>query len=397
MPDHTERPLRIVIAGAGIAGLATALRLHRDGHSVLVVERAPARRTGGYLVNLLGAGFDAAENLGLVPALRERDQGVFTSLLVRADGSTKLTMPASLAEKSLGSRALTVFRGDLEATLHDALDDAVEIRFATTVTAADDADADDADGPLRVRLSDGTVHDADVLVGADGLHSGIRDLAFGPSTEFVRDLQHAVAAFPLAVAPEGLPEQTASTYIDVGRTAAVFHPRGHAPSAFFTYRTAIAEADAADSPASALAAHFGDLTGPMHDVIQGAASTQGAYFDSVSQVVMDAWSGGRVVLLGDAAWCVSLFAGHGAGLALAGADRLGRALVEHPGDMGTALKAWEAGLRPEVTKHQRRARAGMARFAPPSRLHLGVQDLTIRALTAPLVGPALLRLMSRAR
>ena len=83
----TEHPLRIVIAGAGIAGLATALRLHRDGHRVLVAERAPARRTGGYLVNLLGPGFDAAERLGLVPALRERDQGIFTSLLVRADGS----------------------------------------------------------------------------------------------------------------------------------------------------------------------------------------------------------------------------------------------------------------------------------------------------------------------
>ena len=391
MPDQTEHSLRIVIAGAGIAGLATALRLHRDGHRVLVVERAPARRTGGYLVNLLGVGFDAADELGLVPALRTRDQGVFTSLLVRADGSTKLTMPAALAEQSLGSRALTVFRGDLEAALHDALDGAVEIRFGTTVTGADEADG------LRVTLSDGTVHDADLLVGADGLHSRVRDLAFGPAPEFVRDLQHAVAAFPLDAAPEGLPVQTASTFIDVGRTAAVFRPREHAPSAFFTYRTATAEADAAGSPADALAAHFGDLTGPVHEAIRGAAGAEDGYFDSASQVVMDAWSSGRIVLVGDAAWCVSLFAGHGAGLALAGADRLGRALSEHPEDIRAALEAWEAGLRPEVAQRQRQARAGMARFAPPSRLHLGVQDLMIRALTAPLVGPALLRLMSRAQ
>ncbi|CAM3779537.1 FAD-dependent oxidoreductase [Tsukamurella ocularis] len=391
MPEHTDHTVRVIIAGAGIAGLATALRLHRDGHRVLVVERAPARRTGGYLVNLLGPGFDAAEGLGLTPALRERDQGMFSSLLVRADGSTKLTMPAALAEQSLGERALTVFRGDLEDALYAAVAEAVEVRFGTTVTAVDDAA-----GPLRVSLSDGTVHEADLLVGADGLHSGVRELAFAPAAEVVRDLQHAVAAFPLDTAPAALPEQTASTFIDVGRTAAVFHPRGHAPSAFFTYRTATAGDDAAGSPAEALAAHFGDLTGPVHDAMRRAAGAEGAYFDSVSQVVMEAWSRGRVVLVGDAAWCVSLFAGHGAGLALAGADRLGRALAEHPGDVETALRSWESALRPEITKRQRQARAGMARFAPPSRVHLGMQDLMIRALTAPLVGPALLRLMSRA-
>ncbi|MGX9295120.1 FAD-dependent oxidoreductase [Tsukamurella paurometabola] len=386
----TEHPLRIVIAGAGIAGLATALRLHRDGHRVLVAERAPARRTGGYLVNLLGPGFDAAERLGMVPALLERDQGIFTSLLVRADGSTRLTMPAALAEQSLGSRALTVFRGDLEEALWSAIDGTVEVRFGTTITAIDDID-----GPLRVTFSDGTVHGADLLVGADGLHSGVRELAFGPEQEYVRDLRHAVAAFPLGEAPRGLPEQTASTFIDVGRTAAVFHPRSHAPSAFFTYRTG--DAGPATSPATAVAAHFGDLTGPVHEAARRAAGTQDAYFDSVSQVVMDGWRRGRVVLVGDAAWCVSLFAGHGAGLALAGADRLGRAIVEHPENVEAALDAWEAALRPEITQRQRQARAGMARFAPPSRLHLGVQDLMIRALTTPLLGPALLHLMSRAR
>lgn len=386
MPEPTDRSLRVVIAGAGIAGLATALRLHRDGHSVLVVERAPARRSGGYLVNLLGPGFDAAETLGLVAALREHDQGIFTSRLVRADGSTRLTLPAALAEQSLGSRALTVFRGDLEAVLWDAIGGAVDVRFGTTVAAIDDAD-----GGLRVTLSDGTVDDADLLVGADGLHSGVRALAFGPAEDVVRDLRHAVAAFPLDAAPDGLPEQTASTFIDVGRTAAVFHPRSHVPSAFFTYRTETVDG----SPAEALAAHFGDLSGPVHEAARRSAGAEDAYFDSVSQVVMDAWSRGRVVLVGDAAWCVSLFAGHGAGLAIAGADGLGRALTDHPGDLASALRTWEEELRPEVTTRQRQARAGMARFAPPSRLHLGAQNLMIRMLTVPVVGATLLRAMSR--
>ncbi|KXP10976.1 monooxygenase [Tsukamurella pulmonis] len=391
MPDDTDGPLRILIAGAGIAGLAAALRLRRDGHHVLLVERAPARRTGGYLVNLLGPGFDAAEALGLVPALRDRDQGIFSSVLVRADGSTKLTMPAALAEQSLGSRALTLVRGDLEAVLHDALDEGAPIRFGTTVTGIDGP----PDGPLRITLSDGTEHEVDLLVGADGLHSGVRDLAFGPPGGYVRDLDHAVAAFPLDPPPAALPEQTAATFIDVGRTAAVFRPRRGVPSAFFTYRTTSASADVAGGTASALAAHFGDLSGSVHEAVRRSAGVDGAYFDTVSQVVMGAWSAGRVVLLGDAAWCVSVFAGHGAGLALAGADRLGRAIADRPGDVAAALRSWEEDLRPEVAARQRHARAGMARFAPPSRLHLGAQNLMIRMLTAPVVGPSLLRAVSR--
>ncbi|KXP03940.1 FAD-dependent oxidoreductase [Tsukamurella pseudospumae] len=384
MADHE---LRIVIAGAGIAGLAAALRLQRDGHRVLVVERAAERRTGGYLVNLLGPGFDAADALGLVPALRERDQGIFTSLLVRADGSTKTTMPAALAEQSLGSRALTVFRGDLEAVLFEALGGAAEVRFGTSVTAVTDGAA----GPLQVTLSDGSEHEADLLIGADGLHSGVRELVFGPKAQYVRDLGHAVIAFPMEAAPEGLPEQTASTFIDVGRTAAVFRPRGGAPSAFFTYRTD----ETPRGPVEALAEHFGDLSGPVHEAARWSADTDDAYVDSVSQVVMDAWSRGRVVLLGDAAWCVSLFAGHGAGLALAGADRLGAALLDHPGELSDAAREWETGLREEVRTRQRQARAGMARFAPPSRFHVHVQDLMIRALTAPVVGGLLMRGLHR--
>jgi 2-polyprenyl-6-methoxyphenol hydroxylase-like FAD-dependent oxidoreductase len=367
---------RAVIVGAGIAGLATALRLGRDGWRTVVVERAPARRSSGYLVNLLGPGYDAAERLGLVPALSEHDVGLFTTTLLRADGRPKLVVPSAVAEAALGTRTLSVFRGDLEATLYAAVRDRAEIRFGTTVASIDQ----DPDG-VRVGLSDGTTHDADLLVGADGVHSATRAAMFGPG--FRVDLPYVVAAFALPAPVAGVPEPSATTFIGPGRTAAVVNLGPRRSSAFFTYRCADPGAELRRGPVAALGAAFGDLRGGVPDAMrQLGADPAGAYFDAVSQVVMPRWSAGRAVLLGDAAWCVTLFAGHGAALALAGADQLGAALRRHD-DIPAALADWEAGLRPEAAKRQALARRGMRQYAPPTRWHMTMNEMMIRAITLP--------------
>ncbi|MEU4312583.1 FAD-dependent monooxygenase [Nocardia sp. NPDC024068] len=389
----TGTPARkAVVAGAGIAGLATALRLHRSGWQVLVVERSPVRRGGGYLVNLLGRGYDAADDLGLLPGLRDRDLGVFTSILVAADGRRKFVVPAAFARAALGPRALTVFRGDLESALYEAASTVADIRFGTTVRTVEQ-DHDE----VRVELSDGTSESADLLVGADGLHSGVRSAAFGPESGFRVDLRHIVGAFPLSRTPHDVPENSGTTFIGPGRTAAVINLGPGRSSAFFTYRTADPAAELAAGPVSALTAAFGDVGGGVPDALgQLAQAPAGAYFDSVSQVVADSWSRGRVVLVGDAAWCVTLFAGHGAALALAGAGELGTALDEHPGDIPAALAHWEKQLRPEVTERQALARRGMGQYAPPTRAHIWARDLMLRTITLPGIRGLAARSMQRA-
>ncbi|WP_341718868.1 FAD-dependent oxidoreductase [Micromonospora sp. FIMYZ51] len=367
---------RAVIVGAGIAGLATALRLGRDGWHTLVVERAPARRSSGYLVNLLGSGYAAAERLGLLPALRAHELGLFTTVLVHADGRPKFTVPRAIAEATLGARTITVFRGALEATLYEAVCDRTEIRFGTTVTGIDQ----DPDR-VRVALSDGSTEEADLLVGADGVHSATRAEVFG--TGFRVDLPYVVGAFPLAGSVAGVPESSATTFIGPGRTAALVNLGPHGSSAFFTYRCADPAAEVERGPVDALGAAFGDLGGGVPEALRHLGKDpSGAYFDAVSQIVLPRWSSGRVVLLGDAAWCVTLFAGHGAALALAGADQLGAALQRHD-DIPAALIEWENALRPEAVKRQALARRGMLQYAPPSRFHIRMNDLAIRAITLP--------------
>ncbi|TDB75302.1 FAD-dependent monooxygenase [Micromonospora sp. KC723] len=368
---------RAVIVGAGIAGLAAALRLGQDGWRALVVERAPTRRGSGYLVNLLGPGYGAAERLGLLPALSAHDVGLFTTVLVHADGRPKFTVPSAIAEATIGKRAISVFRGDLESTLYEAVRDRVEIRFGVTVESIDQ----DTDG-VRVVLSDGTTEHADLLVGADGVHSATRTAVLGSG--FRVDLPYVVGAFPLDHPVAGVPRSSATTFIGPGRTAAVVNLGPHRSAAFFTYRCADPAAELRRGPVGALGATFGDLGAGVPDALRHLREDSArAYFDAVSQVVVPRWSSGRVVLLGDAAWCVTLFAGHGAALALAGADHLGAALRRHADDIPSALAEWESRLRPEAAKRQALARRGMLQYAPPSQFHVWMNDLTIRAITLP--------------
>ncbi|NKY60558.1 FAD-binding protein [Nocardia flavorosea] len=379
-PDAADtKKKRALVVGAGIAGLAAALRLHPQGWEVVVVERAPGRRSSGYLVNLHGPGYDAAERLGLIPALAPHDIGYFTSIMVHADGREKFRLPAAVAEAAVGTRALGVFRGDLESALYDAVAGHADIRFGATVHAVTQ-NADEIDATL----GDGSRIRADLLIGADGVHSRIRELAFGPETEYLVDLGHMVGAFPLETVPAHVPEGAGTTFIGPGRTAAVMNLGPQRSSTFFTYRCADTRAELDQGPAAALTRSFGDLGGGVTEALHRLETDPaGAYFDSVGQVVMDRWSDGRIVLLGDAAWCVTVFAGYGAALALDGADRLGSALGEHGADIPGALAAWESSLRPEVGKRQALARKGIGRFAPSTRAQVWAGELLLRAIGLP--------------
>ncbi|MCC3314290.1 FAD-dependent oxidoreductase [Nocardia africana] len=383
---------RATIVGAGIAGLAAALRLHQHGWDVVVIERAPTRRSGGYLVNLHGPGYAAAERLGLVPALSPRDIGFFTSVLVHADGREKFRIPAAVTEAAVGNRALSLFRGDLESVLYDAVADLVDLRFGTTVQAV----AQSA-GEVVVTLSDGTRLHTELLVGADGVHSRVRELVFGSESEYFVDLGHMVGALSLETVPDHVPEGVGTTFIGPGRTAAVMNLGPERSSAFFTYRCPDPSAELALGAAPAITRAFGDLGGGVRAALhQLAADPTTAYYDAVGHIVMDRWSHGRVVLLGDAAWCVTVFAGYGAALALDGADRLGTAVAAHGDDIPTALDTWERAMRPEAHKRQALARKGISRFAPPSRTHVRAGELMLRAIQLPGIRSLVRRSIQRA-
>ncbi|MGV9304268.1 FAD-dependent monooxygenase [Nonomuraea sp. NPDC003727] len=368
---------KAVIVGAGIAGLAAALRLRQIGWEPLVVERAPARRTGGYVVAFFGRGYDAAERMGVLPALRERCSGAVAMAYLKPDGRHRFTVPNHTVRTLLGERGLTLMRGDIEAALYEQVEENVPIRFGTTLTAVEQHA-----GGVRVELDDGTTVEADLLVGADGLHSKVRELVFGPENRFRRDLGHVIAATTLDHLPDGAPERAFTTVTRIGHLFTIANLGPGRTAAFFTYGTPDPAAELAKDPLRALAEVFHDIPWTAPDVIRKLTADR-LYFDSVSQIVAGRWSDGRVVLLGDAAWCVTLFAGYGSSLAVAGAYELGTALQRQPGDLPTALRDWEARLRPEVEERQAMGRRNSGTHAPASRLDLLKRDLPLRLSTLP--------------
>nr|WP_055504757.1 FAD-dependent monooxygenase [Nonomuraea pusilla] len=368
---------KAVIIGAGIAGLATALRLRQIGWEPMLIEQARARRTGGYVVAFFGRGYDAAERMDILPALRARHFGGVEMAYLKPDGRHRFTVPRRTVGTLLGERGLTLMRGDIEAALFEQVDGEVPITFGTTLTAVEQH----ANG-VRVELDDGTVIEADLLVGADGLHSKVRDLVFGPEAGFRRDLGHVIAATTLDHLPDGAPERAFTTVTRIGHLFTIANLGPGRTAAFFTYGTPDPAAELAKGPRQALEPIYRDIPWAAPEVIRSLPA-DGVYFDSVSQIVADRWSEGRVVLVGDAAWCVTLFAGYGTSLAVAGAYELGTVLQRHPGDLPTALREWEAGLRPEAEERQAMGRRNSGSHAPASRLDLLKRDLPLRLSTLP--------------
>ncbi|MGA8112062.1 MAG: FAD-dependent monooxygenase [Actinocatenispora sp.] len=372
-----------VVVGAGIAGLATALSLHRAGWRPVVVEHAPYRRTGGYVVNFAGIGYDAAERLGLLPALRARNL-VYDELRY-LDDDREVRLSAATQRALLGPRALNLMRGDIEHVLHEALAGEVEIRYATTVTdIRQDPDA------VHVTFSDGTRGTADLLLGADGLHSTVRRQVFGPERDHRLDLDHLIAVYELDRAPREVPPRTSVSYNVPGRQVAVAHLGDGRTIAFFAHRSTRPDAELAAGPRRTLPDVYGDLGWVVPDLLSRVPDRESIYFDMVSQIRMAAWHRGRVAVLGDAAWCVTLFAGYGSSLAVGGANRLGDMLAQLP-DVPTALRAWDVELRPHVLRKQRAGRRARSLFVPADAVRLRLRQASLRVASSPLVTRVLSR------
>lgn len=368
---------RILISGAGIAGTALAYWLHRYGFRPTVVEQAPALRSGGQAIDLRGAAREVANRMGILDDIRRAHTGT-RGLAYVDDASRQLArLPADLLGDSGGAIAeLEILRSDLAGILHGLTGDDVEYVFGDTVT--DIAQGDDG---AKVSFERDAPRTVDLVVGADGLHSGVRRLTFGPESQFVRDLGAYVASFTTS-SPLDLDgwELLLST---PGRTAGLYPLRqtGQATAVFFFVSPPLPyHRRDLDQQRRHVADAFAGSGWAIPRLLDAMWAAPDFYFDRVAQVQMDRWSAGRVALVGDAAHSPSPLAGVGTSLALVGAYVLAGELAASAGDHRNAFACYERELRDFVNQGQKLAKTNATGLIPRSRSQIWLRNQLIRAL-----------------
>ncbi|MFG1814501.1 FAD-dependent oxidoreductase [Kribbella sp. NPDC049174] len=367
--------MRAIICGAGIAGLAAANRLAALGHDVVVVERTPSPRTQGYMIDFFGPGYDAIEAMGLLPALQDVGYRVVEAVLVDDHGRRRAGMNLrQFAEGAL----VSVMRPDLERVLRSSLPTGVDLRYGAgveNVTPLDDG--------VRVELDDGASIEADLLIGADGIHSTVRRSVFGPESSYLRHLGFHTAAYTFDAPDIHAAVNGRFVLTDtIGSQFGFYGLRDGRVASFAVHRTADPSLPA--DPRAAIRASYNGLGWVVPEALELCPSPEEIYYDQVAQIVMPTWSKGRVVLLGDAAYAVSLLAGQGASLGIAGAYVLADCL-RRAETIEVALTEYEQLWRPEVESKQRVGRSAARWFLPASNVQLVGRRIALRLLRLPLL------------
>jgi 2-polyprenyl-6-methoxyphenol hydroxylase-like FAD-dependent oxidoreductase len=374
--------MRIIINGAGIAGPTLAYWLQKAGHDVLLVEAAPHLRRGGYALDFWGAGYDVAEKMGLLPRLQELGYQVREVRFVDRHGRVCGGFPVDVLGRLTNGRYTTLRRADLAATIYGPLDGTVETIFGDSV-----ASIEETEHGVRVSFDHAPAREVDLVVGADGLHSRVRRLVFGPDAGVEVSLGYHVAAF----AVEGYRPRDELVYVShgvPGRQVSRWSMREDKTLFLFVFRD---EYLSAASPSndrdrkSVLAHVFADVGWECPQILAAMESVSDIYFDRVSQIRMDRWAKGRTALVGDAAACVSLLAGEGAGLAMAEAYVLAGELRNCDGDHDAAFARYQERMMPWLKRKQRSAARFASSFAPRTAFGITLRNLVLRLLGFPFV------------
>ncbi|MEW9532596.1 FAD-dependent monooxygenase [Microbispora sp. NPDC049125] len=365
----------ILISGGSVAGPTLAYWLRRHGFTPTVVERAPSLRDGGYKIDIRGAALGVVERMGLADEVRRHGTDMRIARFVDADGRQKATMSAQLFGGREGDD-VEIMRGDLAGILYAATKDDVEYIFDDSITALEETP-----GGVRVTFENAPPRTFDLVVGADGLHSNVRALAFGEETPFIHHLGHYISIFTV---PNHLGlDRTEVMHPAPGRSVGMYSTRSAADAkALFLFSSPPLAYDRRDvaQQKKLLSEIFAGQGWEVPRLLDAMADAPDFYLDSISQVRMDRWSSGRVVLVGDAAYGPSPASGQGTSLALVGAYVLAGSLAAAAGDHRAAFAAYESDMRHFAEENQKLAESNLKGMVLKSAGQIRFQMFMLRLM-----------------
>lgn len=362
--------MRVLISGASIAGPVLAYWLTHRGFDVTVVERAPQlRKTGGHAIDLFGPAMEIAEKMGVLDAVMAHATGTERIIFHRQGARSPAQIDYHKLSSALSDRHVEIMRDDLSEIFYDAGRDAVEYLFGDHITGID------ADGTAT--FARGAARQFDLVVGADGLHSGVRQLVFGADSgheEFL-GAYLSVVSVPKSLARDG--EMTG--FIDVDRTAMIY-TADHLDDgrAVFLFRPVNGfDYDHRDTASQQRQLHdrFAGMSTEVDRWLDELGRTPAFYFDAITQLQLTSWSRGRVTLVGDAGYCPGPAVGGSTSLAVIGAYVLAGELQRAGGDPAVGYAAYERVMREPVIGARALAKSMAKNILPSSPL--GIRTLIV--------------------
>lgn len=184
------RSKSVLISGVGIAGPTLAFWLKRGGFEPTLIERAPALRSGGYVIDFWGLGYEIAELMGLEEEINRIGYHMRELRIVDDRGARLAGFGAGVFQELTEGRYVTLGRSDLSRLLFENVRSGTEVIFDDEIVGLEETPV-----CIKARLKHSGERRFDLVIGADGLHSEVRRLAFGPQHQFEKQLGYAVAAF----------------------------------------------------------------------------------------------------------------------------------------------------------------------------------------------------------
>ncbi len=370
----------VLISGLGVAGPTLAFWLRAAGFKPTIIEHAPALRTGGYVIDFWGLGYDIAELMGIGNGLNHQGYRIREMRIVDDRGKRVAGFGTSVFVELTDGRYVTIARSALSRLLTEKIDPGTEMIFGDEIQRLQQSE-----DCVEVELERHGNRKFDLVVGADGLHSKVRRLAFGPQDRFEKRLGYLVAAFETT----GYRPRDEDVYVmfsDPGRMVGRVALRDDQTLFLFVFKVDAAESASLpdlSGQKAMLRAKFGDEMWECSQILHALERTNELYFDRVSQIRMPRWSQGRIALVGDAAYCVSLMAGQGSALAMTGAYVFAGELAKSLGDHRQGFANYEKVLRSFIETKQRGAERFAGAFAPKTGWGLFLRNQIIKAAAFP--------------
>lgn len=362
-----------LVCGAGIAGATAAWQLAARGVHVTVVEKAAGQRSSGNPVDVHGEAMLVARQMAVDERVRDAATGV--RRLVALDPSGRRVATIAADSVTGGADGVEVPRADLAGILLDAAKQRANVVFDDSI-----ARLEEHPGGVGVEFESGSSGRFDIVIGADGQHSRVRALAFGPEGNF----SHRIGMFVGTVsAPGATVDPEEMTMVNAPGVSFSLHPSTGVPIGAFIFHSALAESfDHRDTAQHRriVADAYSDVGWRVPEFVERFVDAPEVYFDTVTQMRLDAWHRGRIVLLGDSASSVSLF-GDGSSLAMIGARTLAEALADHA-DPADAFAEYERRHRMLVMPKQKRVRTTASQLVPKTAAGLRVRNLALRGIQA---------------